>query len=135
MKTLLLSLIFGFMVVAVSGQKKKDIQSHKIKSITVTNEGADKPKGKPVLDMVTKYDESGNTIEEIEYDESGKVKKHIKSEFDEDGNKIKETEFKPDGTKDKIFEYKYRDGLKIERISYLPNGKVKSRKKYTYEYH
>jgi hypothetical protein len=135
MKKILISFTLCFLVLTAYSQKKKDIQSHKIKSITVTNEGADKPKGKPVLDMVTKYDESGNTIEEIEYDESGKVKKHIKSEFDEDGNKIKETEFKPDGTKDKIFEYKYRDGLKIERITYLPNGKVKSRKKYTYEYH
>ena len=134
MKKIVLTLLVSVFVLSIHGQKKKDIQSHKIKSTTVYNEDAEKTKGKQVLDSYTKYDESGNTVEEIEYDEVGKIKKHVVYEYDDDGNKTKEIELKPDGSKDKVVEYKYKDGLKTERVTYLGNGKLKSKKKFVYDF-
>ena len=135
MKQIILVFTFCLIVFSAYGQKKKSVQMHKIKSTTVYNEDSEKTKGKAVLDFYTKYDESGNTIEEIEYDANGKIKSHMLYEYDDDGNKTKEIFLNPDGTKDKVIEYKYSEGLRVERITYLPNGKIKSKKKYVYDFH
>jgi hypothetical protein len=135
MKSVIIIISLCFLLVNVHGQKKKDIQQYKIKSITVNNEDSEKANGKSIPDSYMKFDDNGNTIEEIEYDSNGKIKTHFVYEYDEEGNKIKETEYKPDGTKDKVITYKYKDGLKVERITYLANGKIKSKKKYVYDYH
>jgi hypothetical protein len=135
MKKIALALLIILFCVAMNAQKKKDAQSHKIKSTTVYNEDYEDNKGKPVKESVEKFDVVGNTIEEIEYDKGGKEKKHILYEYDNDGNKTKETYLKADGTKEKVIEYKYVEGVKTERIVYQPVGKLKSKKRYVYEYH
>jgi hypothetical protein len=116
-------------------QKKKSIQANQIKSTTVYQEDYEKNNGRSVKEFYTKFDESGNIIEEIEYDDYGKEKNHTLYEYDENDNKIKEISLSPKGAKEKVIEYKYNEGFKTEKIVYLPNGKIKSKKKYVYEYH
>jgi hypothetical protein len=135
MKHLIVITLSILITFPVFSQKKKSIQANKIKSTTEYNEDYEKNNGRSVKDAYTKFDESGNVVEEIEYDEYGKEKKHVAYEYDDSDNKTKETYFTPKGTKEKVIEYKYEEGLKTEKIVYLPNGKVKSKKKYVYEFH
>lgn len=132
---------FIFLILIISclnplfGQKKKSVVLNKIKCITVLNEDYEDNKGKSVKESINCFDELGNNKEEIEFDKKGAEKKHILYEYNGQGKKVKETYIKPNGTKEKIIEYKYQDSLRTERIVYLPNGKVKSKKKYIYEYY
>jgi hypothetical protein len=134
MKKLIILIAIIFCITPMNAQKKKNVQSHKIKSTTVYNSDFEDNNGKQVKESFERFDDAGNSVEEIEYDKKGVEKKHILSEYDDDGNKIKETYLKENGTKEKIIEYKYQDGLKTERIVYLANGKIKSKKKYVYDF-
>ena len=144
----------------LSAQKRKNIQIHRIKTITVSDQDLEKGNGSAVKESISRYDELGNFIELFEYDSKGNEKTHESYEYDEngnkvkeihyksnnvkdkvieytyddDGNKIKEVHYKANMIKDKVIEYIYNDGLKNERIVYYPNGKVKSKKKYVYEF-
>jgi hypothetical protein len=132
-KTIVIFLVLAFSV-STFAQKKKNVQSHKIKSTTVYNSDFEDNDGKQVKESYERFDENGNTVEEIEYDKKGIEKKHILYEYDEEGNKTKETYLKPGGAKEKTIEYKYQDGLKTERTVYLANGKIKTKKKYVYDF-
>jgi hypothetical protein len=134
MKRLLFLFIVVFCINPLYGQKKKSVQSHKIKSTTVYNADFEDNNGKQIKESFERFDDSGNTVEEIEYDKKGIEKKHILSEYDDDGNKTKETYLNENGSKEKMITYKYQDGLKTERIVYNADGKVKSKKKYIYEF-
>jgi len=123
------------MPLQIHAQKKKSILANKIKTVTVYNYDYEKNNGRQVKQEFSKYDEFGNIIEEIEYDDNGKETKHIKYEYDDEGNKIRETHLNPKGTTTKIIEYKYENGLKTERTVYQSNGKVTNKKKYSYEYY
>jgi hypothetical protein len=136
MKKILIISILSFLAInPIFSQKKKSIQANKIKSTTVMQEDYEKNKGLSLKESFTKFNESGDIIEEIEYDDNGKEKLHIQYEYDDNDNKTKEIYINIKGLREKVIEYKYEDGLKIEKIVYLPNGKVKSKKKYIYEFH
>jgi len=133
MKKIFFLFIVAFFFNSLYAQKKKSIQMHKIKSITIYNADYEVNNGKQIKESFERYDDFGNMVEEIEYDKKGVEKKHILSEYDDEGNKTKETFLMTNGIKEKIIEYKYDDGLKTERIVYSGNGKIKSKKKYVYE--
>ena len=80
----------------------------------------------------SKFDNAGNEIETIEY-ENGKVsEKHVYT-YDDKGNKISELKTESDGKKERI-EYKYNDdNLRIEKSVYSEKGRLKSRKTYIYK--
>lgn len=136
MKIQLITLLLLFStILSISAQKKKkDIVSNKIKSITEINEDFEKNNGRSVKESFTAYDEYGNIVELIEYDDNGKEKKHIKYEYDDKDNCTKETYLNPKGQLEKTVVFKYDDGIKIEKTTYLPNGKIKVRKKYVYQF-
>jgi hypothetical protein len=115
----------------VFGQDKK-AAANKLKSITVYEQKYEKGPGKSIIESVTKYDQSGNITEEIEY-KLGKVDKHYTYEYDGDNNKIRETEFDPAGKKIKVTEYKYSNNLRTERTVYDGNKQILSKKTYKYE--
>ncbi|HOK51912.1 MAG: hypothetical protein WHT29_01665 [Bacteroidales bacterium] len=134
-RILLIGLLICFSFSAIYAQKKKTVQEKHIKSVIVYNEDYEKNNGRQVKDSYTRFDEEGNVLEEIEYDEYGKEKKHVLYEYDKDGNKIKETNLTPKGNKASVIEYRYENGLKKEKIVYNGSGKVILKKKYVYEYH
>lgn len=134
MKKLAALFLLIAIVLTVTAQKRKEVQTSKIKSTTILVEDFEDNNGKQVRESYTRYDDSGNTIEEISYNKKGEEKEHILYEYDENGNKTKETYLKPSGSKEKTITYTYKEGLRVERVVYLPNGKIKNRKKYVYDF-
>jgi antitoxin component YwqK of YwqJK toxin-antitoxin module len=126
--TLLIILLFGG---ALSAECQKAGSKDKIKSIIVLNEKDDALVKKQYKDSETYYDQKGNVLEEITY-KQGKVKKHFKYQYDSDDKKIREEELDPSGKIIESSEYKYEKGLRIEKIVYDRNKKIKSRKIYQY---
>jgi hypothetical protein len=131
MKKISIILIALIWPVLVSAQEKKAM-ANKLKSITVYEQKYEKVDGKALIESVTKYDQAGNIIEEIEY-KQGKVDKHILYKYDGANNKILETELDPSGKKTKITEFKYTNNLRTERIVYDGNNRVLSKRTYKYE--
>lgn len=126
---------FLFVSLCSYGQKKALDPKLKVKSCTVFEETyEDDEKGTSQKELFTRYDAQSNVLEEIEYDKDGKEKSHILYEYDKDNNKIKESYIKPNGSKDKVVEFIYLNGLKTEKIVYYSNGKIKSKKKYVYQF-
>lgn len=79
----------------------------------------------------TYYDSRGNVVEEIKYKE-GKITKHFKYAYDGDDNKIKEEEFDSSGDLIESSTYRYENGLRVEKIVYDEDNKIKTRKTYLY---
>jgi hypothetical protein len=131
MKKISIILIALIWPVLVSAQEKKAM-ANKLKSITVYEQKYEKVDGKALIESVTKYDQAGNIIEEIEY-KQGKVDKHILYKYDGANNKILETELDPSGKKTKVTEFKYTNNLRTERIVYDGNNRVLSKRIYKYE--
>jgi hypothetical protein len=105
----------------------------KIKSKTVHEEKTVKGIKTTLIESEEKYDLNGNVIDEIQY-KDGKIDKHIVNEYDSNNNKTKETEFDGTGKAKKTCEYKYANGLRIEKNTFDENKKLISKKTYTYSY-
>jgi antitoxin component YwqK of YwqJK toxin-antitoxin module len=125
---LLLTFFLGLALSSMAQQNKKDV---KIKSIVVYTEKHDMLVNKRYKDYEEYYDEQGNLLEEINY-KQGKISKHFKYEYDGDGNKVKEEKIDPSGRVVETSEYKIENGLRVEKIVYDSNGKIKTRKEYQY---
>lgn len=102
-----------------------------VKSLVVLEERNDVLVKKPLKESETWYDEKGNVTEEIEY-KQGKVDKHFRYKYDEDGNKILEEDFDPSGKLREYSEYKIENGLRVEKVVYDADKKIKLRKIYQY---
>lgn len=133
MKTIrkIIAALFLSSILILTVQGQDYVPGKNIKSITVTEEKADMLIKKQYKESETYYDSKGNILEEISYKE-GKVNKHFKYQYDSANNKIKEEEFNPSGRLIEYSEYKVENGLRVEKVVYDNNKKVKSRKTYIY---
>ena len=86
---------------------------------------------KQYKDSETYFDSKGNVIEEINY-KKRKVTKHFKYQYDSENNKLKEEEYDESENLIEASEYKYENGLRVEKIVYDGNKKIKSKKIYKY---
>lgn len=127
----ILSVLFVSSILILSVQGQDYVPGKNIKSITVTEEKADMLIKKQYKESETTFDAKGNILEEITYKE-GKVNKHFKYQYDSVNNKIREEEYDPAGRLIEFSEYKIENGLRIEKIVYDGNKKMKSRKTYIY---
>jgi hypothetical protein len=128
-KILLIILLLAencFSVYSQESEKKKRIQS-----LIVLEERGDMLIKKPLKESETYYDLKGNILEEIQY-KKGKVNKHFKYGYNEDGDKILEEEYDTSGRLKEYSEYRYDKGLRVEKIVFDPNKKIKLRKIYQY---
>ncbi len=127
-KTLLLVLVLSG--IGASAQDKQ-MKKNNIKSVTETF--IDYSTGVEVkyVESEEVYDLNGELIE-IKDNKGGKFVMHEKYAYDAAGNKVKEVRYDAKGKVERTVEYKYQGKLKTERIDYFPNGKVRSRKIYTY---
>jgi len=116
---------------SISAFCQKQPVPDKIRSIVVTEEKYDMLVKKQYKESETYYDTRGNVTENVTY-KQGKVDKHFKYTYDNDNNKIKEEEYDPTGRLKEYSEYKFSDGLRIEKTVYDPGKKIKSKKIYTY---
>jgi len=103
----------------------------KIRSIVVTQEKYDMLVTRKYKESEQYFDNRGNLVEDITY-KQGKISKHFKYQYDTDNNKIREEEYDPAGRLIEYSEYKYENGLRVEKNVYDPNKKLKSRKIYQY---
>lgn len=103
----------------------------KIRSIVVTQEKYDMLVTRKYKESEQYFDNRGNLLEDITY-KQGKISKHFKYQYDADNNKIREEEYDPAGRLIEYSEYKYENGLRVEKNVYDPNKKLKSRKIYQY---
>jgi hypothetical protein len=126
--SVILTVLLCLMVPAHSQKLEK---KPKIKSLIIMEEESDVLVKKIVKDSETYYDSHGNITEDIKY-KQGKLAKHFRYQYDNEDNKIKEEELDPTGKVTEYSEYKYENGLRIEKIVYTGNGKIKSRKVYQY---
>jgi hypothetical protein len=125
---LLIIFLSGVNMAANSQEKgSKD----KIRSIVVLEEKNDMLVKKQYKESETNFDIHGNILEEIKYNQ-GKVIKHFKYQYDSDNNKINEEELDPSGRVTESSEYKFENGLRVEKITYDQNKKIKSKKIYSY---
>ena len=115
--------------------KDSKIEKNKIK--TIVQNKFDYETGKEVKKLISiaRFNDKAQLIEYKEYDEKGKFVKYEKYEYNSDGDKTKETQLDAGGKITKINEYVYVNRLLKERTSYLPNGKVKSKKVFGYEFY
>lgn len=159
MKIIIPFFVFFLLCLPLQAQKKRDILINRVVSITETTEDVEDGQ-KPFKTEYVKYDAAGEVVEEIKYKNNGDFDFHVSYEYDSkgnkkretwynskrqkdytvdieydgEGNKVKETYVNAKGNKEKTIEYKYTNGLKSERIIFLANGKIKMKKKYTYEF-
>jgi len=123
MKSIKKSVLFFMAVISLSiictqpafSQEKSALPN--VKSLIVMEERHEDGSVTTYKESETKYDSRGNIIEILEY-KDGKIDTHFKYEYDENNNKIRETEFTKKGEVDKISEYKYKNGLRIEKLVY-----------------
>jgi hypothetical protein len=125
--TVLLIVVSG--LITAYGQKAD--KKPKIKSLIVLEEKSDMLVKKQVKESETRYDAHGNITEDITY-KQGKESKHFRYKYDNDDNKILEEKLDQSGNVTEYSEYKYENGLRIEKIVYTGAGKIKSRKVYQY---
>ncbi len=146
-----------------SEQKNRDkIKKSGISSVAVWKQSYSfgKPDKKGRIDSKIKYDNRGNSVEEIiynandvnifsktnyKYDRSGKVVEELLTKgdnknkknvfrYDSSGKKSEVITYKPDGTIERKMEYIYTsDDQPLESISRLVNGQLYSRDTYTYD--
>lgn len=128
-KTLLLIILISALSYTAFSQKAGP--GVRIKSQIVSEEKYDMLVKKQYKESETYYDSKGNVLESITY-KQGKVDKHFKYQYDADNNKIREEEFDASGRTKESSEYKYENGLRIEKAVYDPNHKLKSKKTYVY---
>lgn len=82
------------------------------------------------------YDTHGNLADEINYGADGKMTEELKYEYNSQNQKVKEIHFTPQGKMDEIATYEYdAKGNKISKNTTDGSGKLKSKKKWTYEYY
>lgn len=106
-------------------------KDRKIKSVIVYQEKYDQIVTRKYKDTEQYFDARGNLIEDITY-KQGKISKHFKYQYDASNNKIKEEELDSSGRLIESSEYKYENGLRIEKLVYDSNRKLKSKKIYQY---
>lgn len=129
LKTATLIIILAGISLPMMSQKAE--KKPKIKSLVVYEEKFDALISKKLKESETVYDERGNIIEEITY-KQGKVNKHFRYQYDDDDNKIKEEKLDPSGKVVETSEYRIENGLRVEKVVYYQNKKMKSRKTYQY---
>jgi len=80
-----------------------------------------------------KYDQSGNVVMEKTYDEKGTLLTYFEYEYDTNGNKIAELTYNSKSKLLKREEFKYEGKFKVEKKTFTPDGKLKSKKIYEFK--
>lgn len=89
--------------------------------------------GKEVLVKIERFDEQGELIEEIEYEDNGKIKKHTQYEYMGE-LLIRESSLDNKGKVESRIEYEYdADGLRISRKHYDAKGRITKERNYRYK--
>jgi hypothetical protein len=114
-------------------QSRKELKEANISNQTEWK--YDYSSGKEVKYIVAeyKYDENGNVLLEKTFNEKGTLETYFEHEYDSNGNQIVEITYDAKGKVLKREEFKYEGKLKVEKKTFTPDGKLKSKKVYEYK--
>jgi YD repeat-containing protein len=131
------SIIFLFLIIftlILNGQDKKDVIE---KGIQIKrNFGLDIANGEkdPSLEKEEFYNFRGDLVEIKDYTDDGKtIAVWTKYKYDSQGNLIEEQELTAKGEQKERFEYKYENGLKVEKLFYDNKNRLNKKKIFKYE--
>ena len=126
--SLLLFLLFVGTLSAQTTQEKRE----KRKNLTIKEWNTNAATKTKYLDHITKYNDKGLKVEEIEYANYGQ-KSRVTYEYNENGKCVKEVEYDAKNKPVRIrkFEY-YPDGSKKKQYNYSPTGKLETIKEFEY---
>ena len=133
MKQYIFILPFILFALTSFGQDKKDIiekgiQSKKNYGLDITN--GDK---EPYLEKEEFYNSKGDLVELKEYSDKGAtISNWVKYKFDSQGNQIEELVMNQKGEQKERFEFKYENGLKIEKLYYDNKNHLTKKKIFRY---
>ena len=131
MKRLIIIMAVLLMGVSCYAQSDKKV-SRKNMTVKEWNRG-DGGKGAKVLDHVTKYNENGKKIEEIEYNSNGFQKARVTYEYGSNGKVSREVLYNDSNKAVRIRKFEYNDdGTKHKQYNYDPKGKLQSVKEFEY---
>lgn len=126
----LFPLIFIF-IMSLSLNAQQPDSTIKVKNMVVYQERYESLAPRKYKVQEQSYDTKGNLTEDITY-KQGKIFKHFRYAYDPFNNKIKEEKIDPSGKVIETSEYKYANGLRIEKIVYNADRKIKSKRTYIY---
>ena len=124
----LLLLLFVGTLSAQTTQEKRE----KRKNLTIKEWNTNATTKTKFLDHITKYNDKGLKVEEIEYANYGQ-KSRVTYDYNENGKCVKEVEYDAKNKPVRIrkFEY-YPDGSKKKQYNYSPTGKLETIKEFEY---
>lgn len=124
----LLLLLFVGTLSAQTTQEKRE----KRKNLTIKEWNTNATTKTKFLDHITKYNDKGLKVEEIEYANYGQ-KLRLTYEYNENGKCVKEVEYDAKNKPVRIrkFEY-YPDGSKKKQYNYSPTGRLETIKEFEY---
>jgi hypothetical protein len=103
----------------------------RIKNMVVYQERYESLSPKKYKESEQNFDIKGNLTEDISY-KQGKISRHFRYGYDANNNKIKEEKLDASGKVIETSEYKYANGLRIEKVVYNADNKIKSKRTYLY---
>jgi len=133
MKKLNLFMLVLLCATTIMAQSRKELKEANISNQTEWK--YDYSSGKEVKYKVAEYqyDANGNVLLEKTYNEKGTLETYFEHEYDSNGNQIVEITYDTKGKVLKREEFKYEGKLKVEKKTFTPDGKLKSKKIYEYK--
>lgn len=136
-RIIILSIILvGFVTISVGQNSSESFvnKRERHKNLTIKEFNTDAKGKNQWIDHVTKYNDKGLKIEEIEYASYG-MRDRVVYEYDSNDLCTKEIVFDERNKVSRIRKYKYNsNGSKTTQYNYLPNGRLHSTKQYEYSY-
>ena len=129
---ILLVLILAAHSTTAGGQSRTERDSLSITAIEYYDVDYEDSNGQEYLVRVEKFDDRGELIEEIEYDDHGKIDKHTRYVY---GGSLltREISLTRNGKVKRTIEYEYdADGLKTSKKYYDEKDRIYKEKRYRY---
>jgi YD repeat-containing protein len=131
MKRIIISLGCVLLLATVSFGQSASAKKDSKKNLTVKT-WKTPVKGTKYLDHVTKYDENGRKVEEIEYNANGMTARET-YEYDANGRVVREVVYNEHNKPYRIHKIEYNaDGTKKRQLNYNAKGVLISMREYEY---
>lgn len=134
MRLLLIILSLSFFTLISYGQDKKEVIEKGIQVKRNYEQDIANGDKEPAIEKEEYYNFRGDIVETKEYTDAGKTLSiWFKYKYDSQGNLIEEQELNAKGEQKERFEYKYENGLKIEKLYYDNKNRLTKKKIFKYE--
>ena len=134
MKKISTACILLLLTLSVVAQNKKEILQKEITAQIIYEQNFEKGETEPLTTKEERYNKEGLIVEEKDFDEKGKAKNWKKYSYNQNGKIIVEEYFYSNGKLFKKIEYKYENGLKVEKLYFDSKGRLYKKKIYKYEF-